>query len=177
MLSTQNKSFFLLLFLVVGSLYTALILTREINPVIGNTSGDIKQGRPGVPTVKADAVVDTSDWKNYEDPTYPISFNYPPDWTITTYKSPQQAIGYIIILKSNFPEADNVRIYINNKGYVAFDGLKTEKTTINGIAMTSVNDMLYGMRQNGNFVTFDLGTTVELLPYFKALLSTVEIEK
>ena len=177
MLSTQNKSFFLLLFLTVGSLYTALILTREINPLIGQIPGAAKKDNNGVPQVKADAVVNIADWKTYTDTTYPLSFKYPADWTITTYKSPQQAIGYIIILEPVFPNADHIRIYINNKGYVAIDGLKTTKTAINEIPAVTVNDMLYGIRQNGNFITFDLGVTMELLPYFKALLSTVELTK
>jgi hypothetical protein len=174
MLSTQNKSFFLLVFLTVGSLYTALVLTREINPILGIASQQ-NAAQQQSPQVKADAIVDTKNWKIYEDDSYPLEFKYPENWTITTYNSTDQSIGYIIILKPNIPNADNIRIYINNKGYVATQGLTTEKTTINGTAAITVNDMLYGMRQGDNFLTFDLGTTNELLPYFKALMQTVEI--
>lgn len=176
MLSKQTKSFFLVLLLAVGSLFAALIITRELAPVISQSSlGKSLALNNKTPQVKADAIVDTKDWIDYEDPNYSLSFKYPKDWMITTYTSNETSIGYIIILKSPNPQADHIRIYINKKGYVAIDGFDIEKTKINGINAITVSDMLVGIRQSSNYITFDLGTSPELLPYFKALLKTVEI--
>jgi len=177
MLSKQNKSFFLLLFLTVGSLYAALVLTRELGPTISKITWLRDNGNDALAQVKADADVDSSHWLSYKDAKHPgFTFKYPNDWTITTYTSTDSNIGNIIKIQPNIEGADAIRIYINKTGYVAMGGLKTTKANINGTPAITVNDMLYGIRIGNNYATFDMGTTGTLLPYFKALLNTVVLE-
>ncbi|MCC7356197.1 MAG: hypothetical protein IT410_01100 [Candidatus Doudnabacteria bacterium] len=177
MLSTQSKSFFLVLFIAVVSIYSALLLTRELGPIIVQKTGLNPSLSNNTTYAQTNVPLSTKDWNQYEDSKYPLDFKYPKEWTVTTYSATDPNIGYIIILKPDNDKADNIRIYINAKGYVATSGLTTTKTTINGINGITVNDMLVGIRQGNNYITFDLGTSPELLPYFKALLSTVEITK
>lgn len=180
MLSTQTKSFFLLLLIAVGSSYVALVLTREILPVL-SIAQDPQQtinSKSEVLGESAEAKLDVSDWKTYSDTTYPLSFKYPKTWTVTTYSATDPTIGYIIVLNSDKAGADHIRIYINKKSFLAMDGLPTTKITVNKIPAVGVSDnMLVGIKQANNFITFDLGTSSVLKPYFKAILNTVEITK
>lgn len=176
MLSKQNKSFFLLLFLTVSSLYVALVLTREIGPVISKTTWFKNTDKNTLAQVKADADVNSSDWISYNNVKHPgFTFKYPRDWAVTTYASTDSSVGDIIKIQPNIEGADAIRIYLNKKGYVAFEGLKTTTTTVNNIPAITVNNMLYGIRVGKNYVTFDMGATGIILPYFHALLDTVEL--
>ena len=183
MLSTQTKSFFLLLLIAVGSSYVALVLTREILPVLSiaqtplNSQQKINT-KSEVLGESAEVKLDTIDWKTYSDSTYPLSFKYPKTWTATTYSAVDPTIGYIIVLNSDKANADHIRIYINKKSFLAMDGLPTTKITVNKIPAVGVSDnMLVGIKQANNFITFDLGASSILKPYFKAILNTVEITK
>lgn len=175
MLSKQTKSFFLVLFIGIGTIYTSLLLTREISPVITSSpSLDANTASANQPKVFSETDVNTANWKDYEDPTYPLSFKYPANWSITTYSATDSAIGYIIVLSP--PDgSDHIRVYINNEEYVAMDGLKTTKTKIDGTSAVSVHDMLIGVKHRGNFYTFDQGVTPALAPYFKKLIETVSL--
>lgn len=176
MLSTQSKSFFLVLFIAVVSIYGALLLTREVGPVIVQKVGLNASLQHNTTYAQANIPIPTKDWKQYEDSKYPLNFKYPKQWTVTTYSATDPNVGYIIIVKPDSEQSDNIRVYINTKGYVATSGLTTTKTTVNGINGISVNDMLVGIRQGNNYITFDLGTSPELMPYFKALLGTIELK-
>ncbi len=177
MLSTQSKSFFLVLFIAVISIYAALLLTREVAPVITQKAGLTATLRHNTTYAQANIPISTKGWSQYEDSKYPLDFKYPKEWTVTTYSATDPNVGYIIIVKPDNELSDNIRVYVNTKGYVATSGLTTTKTIVNGINGVTVNDMLVGIRQGSNYITFDLGTSPELMPYFKALLSTVEIAK
>lgn len=176
MLSPQSKSFFLVLLIAVGSIYAALVLTREVGPVITRKAGFNASLRHNTSFAKADAPVSTKDWKQYEDSKYPLNFKYPEKWAVTTYSATDPNVGYIISVNPDGDEYDNIRVYINTKSYMAASGLTTTKTTINGIDAVTVNDMLFGIKQGNNYITFDMGTSPELLPYFKAILGTVKLD-
>ncbi len=175
MLSTQTKSFFLVLFLAVASIYAALVITREVVPALNQNAALTANAEQPHASINPDAVVTTQGWETYEDEKYPLTFKYPKTWAVTTYSATDPTVGYIIIINPDTDDTDNIRVYINNKGYVGTTGVPTTKTTVNGITAVSVNNVLVGIRQGGNYITFDAGISPELWPYFRALLETVEL--
>lgn len=112
----------------------------------------------------------TTDWVMYTDTRYPLSFKYPKNWSATS-----QAAGtdYFITLKPKNGDKEKITVFISSEGYLGFEGLKEEKTTIDGQEGIKIDNSLAGLEHKGLYYTFDAGLNSATEPTFQELLKTV----
>ena len=185
--SLQTKSFILLLLIAIASTYASLLVTEQVSPNLDaayylKKAGTVAmphriQGMSAlasveIPEVKEPEPVNTSTWKLHEDTNYDITFRVPESWNVktTTYSQGAQRL-YIIVIK---PEnsTDNIRIYISDSSF-AMKGLRTTKTTVDGLPALSADGQLVEVKKQQNFFTFDLGANLDRKLEFEKILESV----
>lgn len=119
-------------------------------------------------------MVDTADWKLFRDNKLNLAFKYNPAWKI---KAPVSKGGYQIIEIDPGKKYFNFKIYVNESGFYALDGLPAKSETIDGASALNVNDVLYGVKAEPFYYTFDIGYSLSLKPQFKALMNSVVFEE
>ncbi len=172
-------TFFLLVALAAVSAYGALLLTTQLSgdsDVADSTLTNQHKDLAAAPNSAsaAPASIDISNWKQYTDLTYFLSFKYPPTWQVQTY--PSMAGYYIIVIKPD-SRADNVRIYVSPNTYFALDGLPTKKDTLGGAQALNINDSLFGVKYSAQYYTFDRGNTAKLQPQFQQIIDSVAFNR
>ena len=120
------------------------------------------------------APVDTSAWKTYENEKFGMSFKYKDGWKILPATSKD---GFTVLQVDPGTKYYNMKIYVSPKEFYIMDGLPATTETISGQTALNVNNALYGIKANGLYYTFDLGLSMSLLPYFNALVHSVQFEK
>src|SRR3989344_170543 len=114
-------------------------------------------------------IVDTSDWLQYSNLKYGLNFKYSPQWRI---RSVENKDGYYVIEIDPGARYDNFRIYISQDDYFALSGVPTTQTEVGGKKAISLEGAILGIKDNATYYTFDMGASLSLKPYFKALIDT-----
>ncbi|MFA5991350.1 MAG: hypothetical protein WC794_03840 [Candidatus Doudnabacteria bacterium] len=177
-LSSQTKSFIVLFGLAVIGTYLCTMLwpdiasfnfksyTYQYSPIPKNLDKPIAQAESA-------PVVDTATWKDYSNTDLGLSFKYKPDWKVKD-----------VITKKDFKiiEIDpgakfyNIKIYVSPKEFYVMEGLPTKTETIAGKEALNVNDLLYGIKTDTNYYTFDIGLSLSLVPDFMAMVHSVQFQ-
>lgn len=157
----STRSFILIAFIVLLTVYTAVVLTRiQMRATMNELST--------VGTMPKNQQYDTSDWQKYQDPAYPISISYPETWT---YSADIKTLpGFYTINLFPKDSKNSVRIYISEEDFVAVDNLKGNQQTIaKNLTVTNYQDLIYTIKVGDYFYTFD-GT---LADQYQAELSEI----
>ena len=176
--SNQTKSFIVLFSLAVVGTYMCAMLWPDLasfsyksysyqaTPTLQNSIAPVPQ-KPAIPKV------DTSLWKDYSNKDYGFSFKYKPDWKIKTLTSIK---NFKIIEIDPGAKYYNIKIYISPKEFYVMDGLPTKTEIIAGKEALNVSDILYGIKTDTNYFTFDIGLSLSLMSDFMALVHSVKFE-
>ena len=180
-LSPQSKSF-LILFAValVGTYLTTMVVRHSVLLVNTGPGGyDIRYypqntaqaQEPQLPTVSP---VDTSSWKTYTDQSYPLSFKYDPSWKVSVGKTTTD--GFYQLQIDPGSKYYNMHVYISPSKYFALDSLPGVPATVSGLpALTSAN-ILFGVKYQNNYYTFDCGLSTNLIDQFNALVQSAKFQ-
>lgn len=193
MRNRPTLSFFILVAIAAVATYGALLMSSQmlpadsysdiapennITPVKPETTGtlaEILDDNQSVPVaLPKSALVDTTEWEEFTDPSHYLSFKHPSDWTVRTYPDRE---GYYIIAIRPDEGSDNIRVYIGPQGYFATDGLSYQFDTISGVRARNINNMIYGVKYAAQYYTFSLGNDLELLPEFNTIIKTVALSR
>ena len=177
-ISPQSKSFIVLFCLVLVGVYVCLTLWDDL------LSQDYRQlysygnyqtfPASDTPTSGAamhpPAPLDTSGWKTYSDKKDGLAFKYPPAWNVLP---PKKSGGFTVLQVDPGKKYYNVKIYISPKDFYAMGALPYKADTVGGQTATDVSDLLYGVKTNGLYYTFDIGLSLSLKDQFNALVHSV----
>lgn len=117
--------------------------------------------------------LDTSDWKSYEDKTYPLTFLYPKTWTTKSTVNEQEF--YDIVLNPGAKFYD-IHIYVSTDGYYGLEGLKQTPILIGNRQGFSASENLAGIKVGEYYYTFDGSMNTTQADEFYTLLDTVKFE-
>ncbi len=177
--SNQTKTFIILFVVALIGSYLCLIITKYTNFPGGLAAVERIKIIQTPATVNANSwlpqdsttTVETLKWKTYTDSSYNFSFTYPPQWQI---KKPSIQNGYYVINVDPGAKYFNVKVYISPNGYFAMDNLPYTNTIIAGEAAMDVEGVLYGLKHNGSYYTFDQGISQTIKPEFEALVKSLK---
>ncbi len=119
-------------------------------------------------------LLDTTDWQNYTDKAYPLSFLYPTGWTVTA--TAPTDLGFYDITIKPLDKTPNFHISISNESFLGFDGLTTTPYKHQNLEGQSVNNNLIGLKSGEYYYTFDGSLNPKLLPEFLTLMNSVKFE-
>ncbi len=178
-ISKQSKSFIVLFCIAILGTYFAMNLSEKANKREAGLSNELAESQvlPAEENIETPAVVtepeitvDTENWKEYSDKKYNFSFKINPDWKVS---AKQQKNGEYLLEIDPGAKYYNIKIYVSKNGFFALDGLPTEETKIANLPALAINDMLYGLKKDDLYLTFDLGSSLSLRPQFKAMVNTI----
>ncbi len=173
-ISTPTKSFIILLFIAVFGTIFSLNMWGENKTPNNSYNTNNSQTQPDqtvtIEDVPPEPVVDTSTWKTYTNSKLNFSFKYKPDWKVL---SPTVKQDYTILQIDPGKKYYNIKIYVSPKDYYVMSGLPFTTESIAGQEAMNVSNLLYGIKYNNNFYTFDIGLSVSLKADFKALVHSV----
>ncbi len=177
--STQTKTFIILFVVALIGSYLSLIVTKytnfpgslaaveRIQIIQKPTTTPVSSWIPQDSTT----TVDTIKWKTYTDSSYKFSIMYAPQWQI---KKPVTQNGYYVINIDPGAKYFNIKIYISPKDYFAMDNLPSTTLMIAGETAIDVEGVLYGLKHDGNFYTFDQGISQSIKPEFEAMVKSLK---
>ncbi len=180
--SPQTKSFIILLACAVVGTYLSFWVAANYQNTIKYPSSEYKAISYNESNLnlinqtlaaEPEPVVDTSAWKRFEQKTFGFSFLYNPDWKIGEIKKQN---GYDVLEIDPGVRYYNIKIYISPSDFYVMGGLPDKEVQIAGQNALDVADLLYGLKANGYYYTFDNGQSVSLKPQFKALVSSLKFE-
>ena len=176
--SLQTKSFIILLSLAIVGSYLCTMLWPDLasfayktynynaSPTVQDVGNQVMED-PAVPTV------DTSSWKEYSNTDYGFSFKYKPDWKVLNITAKKDFQVLEIDPGAKFY---NIKIYISPKEFYVMEGLPTKTETIDGKETLNVSNLLYGIKTDKYYYTFDIGYSLSLTPDFVALVHSVKFQ-
>lgn len=115
--------------------------------------------------------VDTSNWREYTNEKYGLTFKYNPEWQI---RSINNRDGFYVIEIDPGLRYDNFRVFISQDDYFALSGVPVQKTRVAGREALNLDGEVLGIKDNATYFTFDMGASLSLKPYFQAMVETVE---
>lgn len=180
-ISPQSRSFIILFSIAAVGVAVAFYVIRWLDipvaryilrgPGSGNYEGIVNQGEQKLTPPEGKTVefisMDTKGWKTYTDSESSFTFKYPPTWKVL---APTLNNGYKVITIDPGARFDNVKIYISSTGYFALDGIPYKPDTISGFPALNVQGMLFGVKANDTYYTFDEGASVTINPEFQTLV-------
>lgn len=155
------------LLLVAATLVLTIINLKPIQRLIAPNLS--KQNNPAPDFLASKP----STWPSYQTPSGKLSFRYPTNWSVTTKDLEGETL--ITLLSNSSPEGKFL-IFISPKSFLGFDGLKTETQDLNGYKVTSVDDLLFGIKQKNLFYTFDASASPTTKELFRELANTIKID-
>jgi|GEM_PF-1686484 len=183
-ISPQTKSFIILFTLAVVGTYICIILYRNQNSNLRTTAYSILPGgyTPS-PADKTESIavadapvpkIDISSWSEYTNKDYGFSFKYKPEWKIAAGKK----VGEFSVIEVD-PGAKyyNFKIYISTQEFYIMNGLPLKHEIIGGVTADNASDLLFGIKKEPYFLTFDLGYSLSLKPEFNAMVKSVSFVK
>lgn len=183
--SPQTKSFIILLTIALVGTYVCLILyNRIVNPGSEFSYYPLPKGyeqvlysqrsNPKTATVISEPVVDTSLWKDYSNKTYNFSFKYKPGWKVLPTKKVK---GFDVVQIDPGSKFYNFKVYVSQKEFYVMDGLPLADATIGGLPAKEISGVLYGVKNDPYFYTFDIGYSLSLKPEFDAMVNSVSFSQ
>ncbi len=178
--SSQSKSFIVLFCVAVLGTYLAMLYSdktdkrelEQLNALNNMRQPDVKAAEKPTKQVP-EVTVDTANWKQYQDPKYNFSFKINPAWKVS---AKQQKDGTYVLEVDPGAKYYNMKVYITSTGFFALEGLPTQETTIANQPAVAVQDLLYGVKRDNTYFTFDLGSSLSLRPQFKAMVHSLQFE-
>jgi hypothetical protein len=146
------------------SQYNNLYYNYDAGNMPASTTPKQKPAQVPAPTV------DTSLWKTYSNSKFNFSFKYPSGWKVL---AATKSGDYSLVQVDPGAKYYNIKIYISAKDYFALGGLPTQADVIGGQPALNVHNMLYGVKPDGNYYTFDIGSSLSLTPNFDAMVHSV----
>jgi hypothetical protein len=181
-ISAQSKSFIVLSTIAIVGTLCAVVYSQVTTVKRLEEKENIKAHKQGYeteensnPAKKSAEAVDVSKWKQYTDDQHSFSFMYKPDWKVKAPVTTKD--GYYLVEIDPGPRFDNIKIYVSDNNYYVMEGLPLEPKVLGTSTKKpalSVSDLLYGMEDGGLYYTFDLGASLSLQPYFKAMVDSVK---
>ncbi len=178
-ISPQTKSFIFLFGLAIVGTYLCVMLWPDMasftyksysyraTPAPNNINNELAAEPPPLPAV------DTSSWKDYTNAEFGFSFKYNPDWKIKTI---QQKKDFNVLEIDPGPKYYNIKVYVSPKEFYVMDGLPAKDEIIDGRTAFNVSNLLYGIKTEKYYYTFDVGLSTSLAPNFSALVHSVKFQ-
>lgn len=173
-INIQTKSFIVLFCIAVvgtliGVIYNSIPSDISINSkndykVISHFSSEANNTSSKLETV------DTSSWTEYNDSTYHIKFSLNPKWKI---KSATKKYGFTVIPIDPGKKYADFNIYISPDKFFAVEGFPSEQINLAGTQAINIEDMVFALKHNGIYFTFDMGSSLSLKPQFNALVKSL----
>lgn len=177
-ISIQTKSFILLVCLAVVGSYICLELWGQLQyyqePEIGTPrvkTSELKTTQPKPQAVKPK--LNTDGWKTFSSQNLSLSFKYPGEWKIL---QPKTKKGYTFLEIDPGKKYYNIKVVVSPKDYYIMGGLPTNPALIGGQNGLNVLNLLYGVKVNGKYYTFDIGESLSLKQEFNALVDSVQFQ-
>jgi hypothetical protein len=175
-ISIQSKSFATLATIAVVGLYLCLFLLNFLN-----NNPDVVQAPTSVassyqhtpPPTPSATMIETSTWKTYSNQKYGFSFMYPPTWKVL---APVKKNGFNVIQVDPGKKFYNINIYISPSQFNAVGGLPFTTETIGGVPALDIQDLLFAIKFDPYYYTFDIGTSLSLKPEFDTLVRSVKFQ-
>jgi hypothetical protein len=169
-LNSTTRLFVGILVLSLLLTYVALALSRkQTNRMPGFSNDEIAANVEG-----PQALLNTNGWKTYQDRAFPLAFSYPRNWTVFT--DTKAVPGFYEIGFTPKDSINNVSIFISDKSYLGFDGLKQSPYLLKGNKGVKIDDYLIGVKAGDYYYTFDASMDQNELKEFTTMLSTVEFK-
>ncbi len=182
--SPQTLSFIILFAIAIIGTYVSLNVAGKLNrskqqnnpqSVQNEQTDNYKINSVAANTAQAkglepEQAADTTNWKTFTDEKYKISFKINPDWQV---KATGIKDGFYVIEVDPGKKFYNIKIYISQKGYFALDGLPGTEEAIGGQKATNINNVLFGVKKDNYYYTFDIGLSMSLKPQFLGLVRSV----
>jgi hypothetical protein len=151
--------------------YVALILSerQEISLLSQQVDFNPRLQRNDPPRT----MLNTTDWKNYDDAAHSISFLYPKDWKIETETNIDDFYT-IVITPAKSPTS--IYIYVSKTGYLGLDGLNKKPYAIDSAKGIIINETLIGVQAGEYYYTFDGSFTPSMDNEFYTLIHTVKFD-
>lgn len=178
-MSAQTKSFIILFGIALVGTYICLAILAKIGvrgkSILpdGYNLFQYNQAAKQVTAVSDNpdmVTTDLSSWKTFTSAEYGFSFKYNPAWKIL---APVKKGDYTIFQIDPGKKYYNIKIYVSSKDYYAMGGLPIKEEIIGGAPAQNVDNLLYGIRANNLYYTFDIGVSLSLKPDFVAMVHSV----
>ncbi len=170
-LSSQTRTFVLVLFFALISAYGALALNSRLNwltfPIIERVATDTEpevieenfndninaQNEQPAQLVKFEdpEALKLENWIEYDSNQYTLTFKHPRTWLVT-FKELDEDYDLVEIQPANGP---TMKIYISTANYFALDGLQRTTTTVGNRTGFTIDNIIYGVKVGTNFFTLD----------------------
>ena len=176
--STPSRSFVLLTIIVLCTVYAALVLTR-INKLY------LMESEPVVPTTQEAAAeasatftqatpADISNWIEFADEDYPITFLRPQGWRIT-WSDDLEDIYILSVTRTNPPA--QMRIFLTKDAPGEIKNLPSQTfITKNGYTATNYNNQIYVIKEGEYYYTFDGNAAEEYTAELAAMVDSAVLE-
>ena len=169
-LNSTTRLFVGLLVLSLLLTYVSLVLSRnQTDRAPGFNKDEILSNAEG-----PQALLSTTGWKTYRDRAFPLAFSYPKDWTV--FSDTTAVPGFYKIGFTPKDSINNVSIFISEKSYLGFEGLKQSPYLLKGNKGIKIDDYLIGVKAGDYYYTFDGSLNQNQLKEFTTMLSTVEFK-
>lgn len=159
------------------AIVTLLLSYLAINLAEYNENSILTQGNKSIPkqhsNIPVQEMLDTSDWKRYSDPIYPLTFLYPEGWTVETSTNVN---GFYDIALTPAKSNTTIDIYISEDGYLGLDGLKEKPYAIGQAQGKIITENLIGVKTGEYYYTFDGTLAPQFTNEFYTLLHTVTLQ-
>lgn len=182
--SPQTKSFVILLAIAIAGTYFCLLFAKSVfNADQKKTIRDRSEeqiiayknslNRPIQNMGEEDQKINTTNWKTYSDQKYKFSFKYNPEWKIKPWVKQED---YNVLEIDPGTKFYNIKIFVSLKDFYVMGGLPTKEVLVGGEKALNVSDLLYGVKKDNYYYTFDIGLSLSLKPQFDALINSIKFE-
>ena len=153
--SKHNRSFIIIVTVVLCVVFTALVMTR-IQKLYNLEAPQLQITQTAAPSdeeVNLDYINSITEWEMYEDAEFPLQIEIPKGWELT----PNFDYNYERHLELKTPDGRTViRIFISEDTYVAVEGLNGDIIeTSTGDDVINFDGLIYATRVGGLYYTYD----------------------
>lgn len=174
--STPSRSFIVLIVIVLCTVYAALVLTR-INRLYvddAQTTQPEPINNVEAPTLEAVTELDTTDWEEFADKTYPLTIKIPDGWDTTTSDDLENL--YLISITQDDPEA-LIRIFIAKEKPAEIGFLQSRNFTSKlNYSGTNYDNMIYHIKAGELYYTFDGTAAPDYAAELAAIVNSAKLE-
>lgn len=151
-----SRSFILITFIVLSTVYAALVLTRIQRLYVEEPTMETAESTLSPMTSEAALNIPeltTIGWAEYTDDTVPLNILVPPNWR--TGSTDELEDYHIITLARSAPQS-LIRIFVSKHDFAGVSNLRGRAfTTKQGYAATSYDKNIYTIKAGEYYYTFD----------------------
>jgi hypothetical protein len=173
-LNSTTRLFVGILILTLLLTYVALGLSRYQKNFVPDYGVIHKETKVADPDSKpAQELLDTSDWTEYSEETFGISFAHPKDWSVTVDELSNKFYDIEILSKD---KAKNLHVFVSKTGFMALDDASKKPYKLGNLEGAQVNENLIGIKAGEYYYTFDASLNGGAIEEFPTFMETVDFK-